>query len=114
MQARAQLTWVLSLLEDPSVLDAATYESRFDATFRDAVPFEQFVATSEQLAAAGPFTVTSVTPGPVGITAEVLAADGPDRAVGAEGDGAARALVDVARDVVADCRERTPRRCARR
>ncbi len=81
VQARAQLTWVLSLLEDPSVLDAATYESRFDATFRDAVPFEQFVATSEQLAAAGPFTVTSVTPGPVGITAEVLAADGTALAV---------------------------------
>lgn len=61
--AGAQVVWILAQLNGTGEpLTAEVYAEHFDDSFIDVVPFDQFAAIVEQLAASGPYTPISVSP----------------------------------------------------
>ena len=73
---RAELEWFLGVLAGNEISEAE-YEERFAQSFRDAVPYDMFVAVVEQLRPGSPYTLTEVEQrGELGLSATITAADG--------------------------------------
>ena len=73
---RAELEWFLGVLAGNEISEAE-YEERFAQSFRDAVPYDMFVAVVEQLRPGAPYTLTEVEErGELGLSATITAADG--------------------------------------
>lgn len=83
--AAAQLAWFVAVLNEPAgvgpVIEAATYEAHFDASFRDLVPLEQFQQITAELRSAGPFTLGEVRQDGPTTVADLTAADGTELVV---------------------------------
>jgi beta-lactamase class A len=66
-----QFSWVLAALNGEEDLSPDAYEARFDPSFVQAVPYDDFMVTFDQLVASGPWTPTEVAPGATDLAAEV-------------------------------------------
>lgn len=74
--AAEQLEWVLALVAGADLTEEE-YEQRFDAVFREGLPFEQFQQITAQLRTGAPYTVQEVTPrDELGLIAATTAVDG--------------------------------------